>query len=98
MAEHKTVFKVLGAARRSLAGSFLLEYGMLGVVTALIAAALGSLAAYLILTFVMEIDFVFLASAVLLTTVVGTLVTLLIGFLGTWRALSQKAAPLLRNE
>ena len=92
------VLKVLGAARRSLAGSFLLEYGMLGVVTALIAAALGSLAAYLILTFVMEIDFVFLASAVLLTTVVGTLVTLLIGFLGTWRALSQKAAPLLRNE
>ncbi len=92
------VFKVLGAARRTVAGSFLLEYGLLGAVTALIAALLGTLGAYLILTFVMEVDFVFLAPAVVVTAVLGTLVTLLVGFFGTWRALSQKAAPLLRNE
>ena len=92
------VLKVLGAARRTVAGAFIVEYGLLGVLTATIAAALGSLAAYLILTYVMRVDFVFIAPAVVVTAALGTLVTLLVGFLGTWTALSQKAAPLLRNE
>ena len=36
--------------------------------------------------------------AVLSTIVLCLAVTLAIGFAGTWRALGQKAAPLLRNE
>ncbi len=92
------VLKVLGAARRTVAGAFIIEYGLLGALTASIAAVLGSLAAYLILTYVMRVDFIFIAPAVIVTAALGTLVTLLVGFLGTWTALSQKAAPLLRNE
>ena len=33
-----------------------------------------------------------------LPALVATAVTLLFGFTGTWRALGQKPAPLLRNE
>ncbi len=92
------VLKVLGATRRGLAQAFLAEYGLLGLVTAVIAAVLGTLAAFVVLTFVMNAAFIFLPVAIALTLVVGTVATLLIGFLGTWQALSQKAAPLLRNE
>jgi putative ABC transport system permease protein len=92
------VLKVLGATRRSVAQTFLLEYGLLGLVTAAIAAAIGTLAAFLVLTEIMRADFVFLPGAVITTALLATAITVGFGFAGTWRALGQKAAPLLRNE
>ncbi|MEO3427948.1 FtsX-like permease family protein [Pelagibius sp. CAU 1746] len=92
------VLKVLGATRRGVAQTFLLEYGLLGLVTATIAAAVGTLAAFLVLTEVMRADFVFLPGAVIATALLATAITVGFGFAGTWRALGQKAAPLLRNE
>ena len=92
------VLKVLGARRRTLARAFLVEYGLLGLVTAVIAAAIGSLAAYYVLTDLMELDFTFLPGTAAATACLGVLVTLLLGFWGTWRALAQKSAPLLRND
>jgi putative ABC transport system permease protein len=92
------VLKVLGATRRDLGRAFLFEYGLLGLATAAIAGLLGSLAAWLVLTEVMHMDFTFLPGAVIWTALIATAITLLLGFAGTWRALSQKAAPLLRNE
>jgi putative ABC transport system permease protein len=92
------VLKVLGATRRTVAQTFLLEYGLLGLVTAAIAAAIGTLAAWLVLTEIMHADFVFLPGAVVTTASLATAITIGFGFVGTWRALGQKAAPLLRNE
>ena len=92
------VLKVLGATRAKVLKTFLLEYGLLGLLTALIAAVLGTLAAWSVITFVMRGDWQFLPSAVLLTTALCTTITLAFGFIGTWRALGQKSAPLLRNE
>ena len=92
------VLKVLGATRRTVAQTFLLEYGLLGLVTAAIASVIGTLAAWLVLTEIMQADFVFLPQAVATTTLLATLITVGFGFAGTWRALGQKAAPLLRNE
>jgi putative ABC transport system permease protein len=92
------VLKVLGATRRTVAQAFLLEYGLLGLVTAAIAAAVGTLAAWLVLTRIMRADFVFLPGAVIATALLATAITVAFGFAGTWRALGQKAAPLLRNE
>jgi len=92
------VLKVLGATRRRIAGAFLLEYGLLGLTTAAIASGIGTLAAYLVLTEVMRSDFVFLPWAVVSTALLATCITLGLGFLGTYRALGHKAAPLLRNE
>jgi len=47
---------------------------------------------------VMNIDWVFLPGAVAATTLLCAAITLALGLVGTWRALGQKAAPLLRNE
>lgn len=92
------VLKVLGATRRDLVATFLLEYGLLGVLAALIAAALGTLAAWLVLTQVMHTGWIFLPGAVALSTGVALLFTLVLGYAGTWRALGTAAAPYLRNE
>ena len=45
----------------------------------------------------METEWVFIPLTVLLTTLLCIGITLGLGFVGTWRALGQKAAPLLRN-
>ncbi|MDX1605748.1 MAG: FtsX-like permease family protein, partial [Candidatus Competibacterales bacterium] len=92
------ILKVLGATRRDVLRAFLLEYGLLGLVTALIAAAIGTVTAWAVLIWVMRSDWTFLPEAVALTVLLCTAITLLAGFAGTWRALGQKAAPLLRNE
>jgi putative ABC transport system permease protein len=92
------VLKVLGATRRDLLKAFLLEYGLLGLLSAAIAAALGTLASYLVVTEVMRADWVFLPGAVALSAIVALAMTLALGYAGTWRALGVSAAPYLRNE
>ena len=92
------VLKVLGATRGDLLKAFLLEYGLLGLLSAAIAAALGTLASYLVLTQVMRTAWVFLPGAVALSSAVALALTLVLGYAGTWRALGVSAAPYLRNE
>lgn len=92
------VLKVLGARRRDIARVFLVEYGILGGVTALIAAAIGSLAGFLILTKLMHMPFSFMPGPVIVTALGAVAIVAVFGFAGTWRALGQKAAPLLRNR
>jgi putative ABC transport system permease protein len=92
------VLKVLGARKRDVLRAFLIEYGLLGVAAAVIAAVLGSIAAWAVLTQVMETDWTFLPGSVLVTGLACVVITLIFGFAGTWRALNRKAAPLLRDE
>jgi putative ABC transport system permease protein len=92
------VLKVLGATRGLVATAFLIEHGLLGALSALVACALGTLAAYFLVTRLMKIDWVFLPAPLLWTVVLASLLTLVLGFAGTWRALGAKAAPYLRNE
>ena len=95
---NSVVFKVLGATRRRIMGTLLLEYGLLGLVTALIASVIGTVAAWAVVTEVMKFEFNFDPLAVAGAATIAIVVTLALGFYGTWRALGQKAAPLLRNE
>ena len=92
------VLKVLGATRRQIAGSFLIEYGLIGTAAALIAVIIGTLAAYFLLTRVMHAPWAFLAGDVAVTALGAVVLTLAAGLAGTWRALGAKAAPFLRNE
>jgi putative ABC transport system permease protein len=67
-------------------------------VTALVASVIGTIAAWAVVTEVMRFQFSFDPLAVATAVVIAVAVTLALGFYGTWRALGQKAAPLLRNE
>jgi putative ABC transport system permease protein len=92
------VFKVLGATRATILRAFLLEYGILGLATGVISAGVGTLVAWAISKWLMGLSWSFDARAVAVTVAATTILALVAGFAGTWRALGQKAAPLLRNE
>ena len=77
---------------------YALEYGILGIVTAIIAAAIGTVAAWVVVEELMHFDWLFQPLAIATTAVISAIVTLSLGLLGTWRALGHKAAPLLRND
>jgi putative ABC transport system permease protein len=91
------VLKVLGATRRDLVGAYLIEYGLLGLATAAIAAVLGTIGAWLVVTRIMHAEWVFLPITVAVVIALCAAITIAFGLVGTWRALGQKAAPLLRN-
>ncbi|NNE83698.1 MAG: FtsX-like permease family protein [Alphaproteobacteria bacterium] len=92
------VLKVLGATRRNVMAIFILEYGLLGLVTASLASIVGSIAAWAVLRFLMGIDWVLMPQTIAVTVIGATLIILAIGVAGTWHTLGQKTAPLLRHE
>jgi putative ABC transport system permease protein len=92
------VLKVLGATRGAITRAFLIEHAVLGALAALVAGALGAIAAYFLVTRLMKTEWVFLPVPLLWTVALATLLTLTLGFAGTWRALGTKPARFLRDE
>ena len=92
------IFKVLGATRPLILRVFLIEYGFLALITTAIASIIATLTAWGITVFVMNMKWLFVPSIVLETSFVCLITIILIGLAGTWHALGQKPAPLLRNE
>ncbi len=92
------IFKVLGATRGRMVQAYLIEYGVLGLVTATISATVGTLASWGVITFLMNMNWAFYPMTIAATLILCLILTITAGFLGTWRALGQKAAPHLRNE
>jgi len=92
------VLKVLGATRWRILGIYVREYLVLGLTTALIAAGAGTMAAWGIVTQMMNLPWHFLPGTLGMTVLVATFVTIVLGLLGTWGALSAPAARSLRTE
>jgi putative ABC transport system permease protein len=92
------VMKVLGATRGDVLRAFVFEFALLGLATGLIAAAVGTLAAWGIGRKIMNIPWTMNGGLLAGVIAVCIAVTLATGFTGTWRALGTKAAPLLREE
>jgi putative ABC transport system permease protein len=92
------LLKVLGATRKKVLATYLVEFGVLGLVTAAVASVIGSVAAWAVVTYVMHASWSFIPAAVAATVALCVAITLVAGFAGTWRALGHKAAPVLRNE
>lgn len=92
------VLKVLGATRRDVMIAFLLEYLLLGAVTAIVAAVIGTAAAYVVITGIMEAPWSFDVNTLIMTLLLATLLTAGLGGAGAWNALGRKAAPFLRND
>lgn len=90
--------KVLGATRGVILGAYALEYGLIGLLTGLVAAGVGGLAAWAVVTQALGGAWTFLPGVVAVTLPACVLVTLAGGFVGTWRALGQRPALLLRGE
>ena len=91
------ILKTLGATRARLLTAFILEYGLLGMATAVFAVAAGTGAAWYVVSQVMTLQFTAMAGVAAGAALIALAVTLGLGLAGTWRILSVKAAPLLRN-
>ena len=92
------VLKVLGGTRGAIIRAFLIEHGITGVLAALVAGALGTVAAYFLVTRLMKTEWIFLPAPLLWTVALAASLTAVLGFAATWRALGVKPAPFLRND
>lgn len=92
------IYKTLGATRRRILTVHLTEYLMLSAVTAAVAVGLGAVAAWLALTLVLDVGFVFSWQPVAQALALATVLVLLFGGLGTLRILRAKTVSYLRTE
>lgn len=92
------ILKVLGATRRRVLTSHVIEYVLLATVAALFAAALGTLAAWVGVEEVMKIPFTFSVDAIIRALALAIGLVLLFGCLGTWAVLRAKSTVILRSE
>ena len=88
---------MLGATRLRIALVYVIEYGVLGAATGVIALAAGTLAGWVIATSFLDVPFTFDLKAVIVTVAGGGAATLLFGLLGALGALRARPARRLRS-
>ncbi len=91
------ILKTLGATRGRLIVAYGLEYALIGLAAGLFGMAAGSLAAWLIVTQMMNLTFAWLPLPAALAAAAALVVTVVFGLAGTFRALGRKPASVLRN-
>ena len=96
-AHDAVIFKTVGATRAMLIRAFTYEYLLLGLATAVFALLAGGSAAWFVIERIMTLPSVFLPGVAVSTLLIAVVTTIVIGLVGTWRILGQKAAPMLRE-
>jgi putative ABC transport system permease protein len=91
------ILKTLGATRFRLLAAYTIEYSLLGAATAIFGMISGSLAAWLIVSQLMHLSFAWLPWPAFVAALAAVVVTVALGLAGTYIALGQKPAPILRN-
>jgi putative ABC transport system permease protein len=91
------ILKVLGATRLSIGLAWFLEYAFLGLLTAIAAAFIGSLASWALVHGFLGAEFILDGWLVFGTTLAGAVATAVLGLTGAMKTLGRKPAPLLRE-
>ena len=93
-----TILKVLGATRRVILTSYVLEYTLLGLVTGLVAVLIGTAASWALFVLFLNSEFSFAPGLAIGITGGGAAATIALGLLGAGRALGRNPGPVLRSE
>jgi putative ABC transport system permease protein len=96
--QQAVILKVLGATSRRILLSHLAEYAALALLTSFIALLIGSLAAWITVSRVMDIDFTFSIRAAAEAILAATALVAVFGGFGTWHVLRARPVPYLRSE
>ena len=91
------ILKVLGARRTDIILSWLFEYALLGILTALVASVIGTGASWALIVLFLESHFILNLPLILSTAFIGAGFTTLLGLIGAMRSLSFRPAPFLRE-
>ncbi len=91
------ILKVLGARRTDIILSWLFEYALLGILTALVASVIGTGVSWALIVLFIESNFIFNLPLILSTAFIGAGFTTLLGLIGAMRSLSFRPAPFLRE-
>ena len=91
------ILKTLGATRARLVAAYAIEYLLLGCATAVVGALSGSFASWVIVSDLMHLRFAWAPVPALAAIIGAVLVTVILGLAGTFAALGQKPASVLRN-
>ena len=92
------ILKTIGATRRQILAAHAYEYALLASIAALVAILLGSVTAWVAVTRLMDLGFVFSLNAVFQTLAVAAALIAVFGGIGTWSVLRAPAVPYLRSE
>ncbi len=91
------ILKLLGASRRQLMLAAALEYAVLAMAVAAIAGLAGAVAAWAVVTHILDLDWQPDWWITALTVLAGGLLTFLLGMLASWRTLGIRIAAALRE-
>jgi putative ABC transport system permease protein len=92
------ILKSLGATRGVIARAFAVEYAVLGVIGGVLGSGLASALSWAVLTTLFDLSWT-LQPKILLAGVAATVVlTMIVGFLSTFRILGQPPLMVLRHE
>ena len=91
------ILKVLGARRKDILIAWLLEYALLGLLTALCASVIGTAASAALISGFLRADFYPDMTVIASTAIIGAVATCLLGLFGAWRSLGHRPAPHLRE-
>lgn len=92
------ILKALGATRGAIARSFAVEYALLGAVGGLLGCGLASALSWAVLATVFDLSWTLQSPVLVVGFVVTIALTVLVGFLSTYRILGQPPLSVLRHE
>jgi putative ABC transport system permease protein len=92
------VLRALGATRATVARTFAVEFGCLGAAAGVSGALLASAVAWIVLRFVLDVPWTFEPGMLAAAAAVTVLVSIAVGFLGSYRLLGVKPLAVLRQE
>ncbi|MGE4252892.1 MAG: ABC transporter permease [Parvibaculaceae bacterium] len=92
------VLKTYGATRRELIQAFIIEYAILGLASAVFGITVGALGSWFLSFWVLEMPWAFSWSTAIITALLAMVLAIAAGLTVTWRALTAKPAPILRDE
>ncbi|MCH8685072.1 ABC transporter permease [Pedomonas mirosovicensis] len=90
------LLKLLGATRAQVLLGLVLEYALIGLLTAAIALVLGLLGGWYAVTEVLDLEWVLPLGPAFGTVLVGAVATIGLGLAGTWGVLSARPNQVLR--
>ncbi|WP_435257599.1 ABC transporter permease [Thioclava sp. FR2] len=92
-----SVLKVLGATRGRILASFALRSALMGAAAGVVAIIAGGIAGWAVMTFVMEVDYVFEPISAIAIVLGGLFATLMAGLVFSLRPLSARPSQILRS-